>query len=63
MRLRLAGTAWQDNLFNLIYEEKQMTTKNTLIGAFSTCGSSKWDKILIVKVQKHVLGYKCVLLR
>ena len=31
-----------------------MTTKNTLIGASSTCDSSKWDEISIAKVQKHV---------
>ena len=54
MSLRLAGAVWQDNLLNLIYGEKQMTTKNTLIGASSTCDSSKWDEISITKVQKHV---------
>ena len=54
MSLRLAGAVWQDNLLNLIYGEKQMTTKNTLIGASSTCDSSKWDEISIAKVQKHV---------
>ena len=54
MSRRPAGAEWQDNLLNLIYEEKQMTTNNDLIGASSPCNPATWDNIPVTKAKKHV---------
>jgi RNA-directed DNA polymerase len=51
---RPAGAKWQDNLLNLIYGEKQMTTKTTLIGASSPCDSNAWGDIPWKRAKAHV---------